>query len=160
MKTLSNRWIIGVVSGVILAFIGMGLWGLFSVNQLFKNSSAAPTQGGFVKWVGVKVPAEATQFRAYAEGWQDWIVEARFELPNTRVAGFLAENGLVRTEPSNGLESSLKQAWFSSSATLERYELESLPEKAASLPSGFYPTVWLDASKPSITTVFIRAFDT
>ncbi len=150
-----------ITSGVLLAMmVGFIYVSFRAVNDLFETDNVTPTASQYSEWVGLWLPTDVQNFQAYGEGWQNWLIEARFELSASAFAEFVARNNLAKVASQSLLGSSYELEWFFSDVMLENYDIKPLPESAASTPTGFYPTIWVDDTNPGKVTVFIRANDT
>lgn len=145
---------------LILLFVGFILLARWAVNDLFETEKVTPTAGQYSEWVGLWLPANVQNFQAYGEGWQDWLVEAKFELSAAEFAEFVERNNLQLLDVQSVVETGYDLEWFQSSKVLEQYEIKPLPESSASTATGFYPSVWVDTSSPDRVTIYIKAFDT
>jgi hypothetical protein len=150
--------VIGVV--LLLLFIAFTGFAFYAARTLFSSDIATPTLTQYRDWVGLWLPDDTQNFQAYGEGWQDWLIEARFELSASAFTKFVARNNLEKVASQNLTESSYGLEWFTSTVRLEAYSLKALPESAVSTSTGFYPTIWVDDTTPDKTIVFIRANDT
>ncbi len=154
-------------TGLLLALGGIVLLGLVGywmfrslTASVFSNNTAFPTSAEYAAWVGLRIPATAQNWQSYAEGFQDWFVQARFELSPEALPRFLSENNLVRAPELNGPpQNLLKQDWFNPRPPLEVYQLRSSQTQQARTASGFYPTVYIERG-PSSIVVYITAFNT
>jgi hypothetical protein len=142
---------------MLLLFGAFVAFAIYSLNTLFESDTASPTASQYSEWVGIWLPKDVQNFQAYGEGWQDWLVEARFEMPASELSEFLERNKLQRGDSVTGLESNYKLEWFSSKAKLESYGIIPLEEGIASTPTFFYPCVLLDTSSPEKIIVYIVA---
>jgi hypothetical protein len=157
----NRRRILLIVLGMLVVLALAGYWILRSIAiAVFSSDSATPTAAEYAAWVKLEIPATVQNWRSYGEGFQDWYVQARFELPLEELPKFLNDNKLELapnlTQPP---ENVFKQSWFDPKPPLEVYELKSSETQQASTASGFYPTVYLERSG-SIIVVYIVAFDT
>jgi hypothetical protein len=147
-------------SVMLLLVIGFYALALYSVRTLFDSDSATPTARQYSEWVGLWLPEDMENFQAYGEGWQDWLVEARFELTVSQLAEFLERNNLQRNDSETLPESSYGLEWFRATGRLETYEIKPSPSSAVSTSTGFYPSIWVNSSEIEKITVYIKAFDT
>lgn len=152
--------IFALLAILIILFVGIIFLARWAVNDLFESDKVTPTASQYSEWVGIWLPADVQKFQSYGEGWQDWLVEARFELTTSQFTAFLERNNLVRSESQSVVESNYTLEWFSSAGALEQYEIKPLPESAASTLMGFYPTIWIDHSNSDKVIIYIKAFDT
>lgn len=155
-----KRAIIIISVVVLLLFAAFMSFAIYSARTLFESGKATPTATQYSEWVGIWLPENVQNFQAYGEGWQDWLVEARFEIPASELAKFLERNKLQQSDLESDLESSYKLEWFSATAKLEQYEIKPLPDQAAQTATGFYPSFWLDKTNSDRVIVYIKAFDT
>lgn len=152
-----------IVLSLIVLFVAMAGFVYFSiraVNDLFETDKVTPTASQYAEWVGLWLPGNVQNFQAYGEGWQDWLVEAKFELSSSEWTEFVERNNLQSSASESSLESSYQLEWFASGVALEQYKIKSLSESAVSTATGFYPTIWIDSSVPDKVTVYIKAFNT
>jgi predicted PurR-regulated permease PerM len=155
-----KRTIMIVLAALTIVLGALTAFALYSVRTLFASDKATPTAQQYSEWVGLWLTDDVQNFQAYGEGWQDWLVEARFELPASTLPEFLERNGFVSSESQSLVESSYKLEWFTSTAPLEHYEIKPSPDSAASTSTGFYPSVWLDTADSESVVVYIKANDT
>lgn len=149
-----------IISGVVVLALLLGYWGLRSAAvAIFSDNSATPTAAEYADWVKLEIPPAAQNWRAYGQGFQDWYIQARFELPPEELPGFLSGNNLVRVNLPQPPENVYKQSWFDPQPPLEVYELKSSETQQSSTTSGFYPTVYIKRGGPTLV-VYIIAFDT
>lgn len=151
-----------LVTGALILLLGIAYFFVarWAVNSLFESDTATPNATEYAGWTGIWLPDDVRNFQAYAEGWQDWLVEARFELSSRNLPEFLERNNLQRVEPDYQPESHFDLEWFQSENELEVYEIVPSSESASSTATGFYPTFWIDTSNPDKITVYIKAFNT
>jgi hypothetical protein len=145
---------------LLMAFAAFIVYSIRVAGDLFKSDKVTPTATQYSEWVGLWLPADVQNFQAYGEGWQDWLVEARFEMSTSELTEFLERNTLQPSDLEISLESNYKLEWFSSKARLEVYQLGPLPNQAASTSTGFYPTFWIDQTNSGTVIVYIKANDT
>lgn len=155
-----RRILIIAFTVTVLLIAGFVYVSIRAVNTLFETDKVTPTATDYSQWVGLWLPDDVANFQAYGEGWQDWLVEARFELTPSQFAEFLGRNAFVRSEVQSFPESSYKLEWFSSKNRLEHYEIKSSPESAVSTSTGFYPSMWVDTSTADKVIVYISTFET
>lgn len=148
---------------VVLALVaGLGfVWYTVSgiASSVFSTRTDSPTATAFSDWVKLKIPAGAWNWQAYAKGFQDWLVQARFEIPASDVPAFLAANTLERLPSASRPQNMLKQPWFNPTRALEAYRLRPVSDEQVTTPSGFYPTVFLEPQQ-DVVVVYIFAFTT
>jgi hypothetical protein len=140
-----------VLFGAFVAFA------IYSLGNIFESDTVTPTASQYSEWVGIWLPKDVQNFQAYGEGWQDWLVEAKFEMPASQLSEFLERNKLQPGDSVIGLESNFKLEWFSSTAKLESYTIMPSSEAVPSTPTFFYPSVLLDTSNPEEVRVYIVA---
>jgi hypothetical protein len=159
LKKYQRTILITFIALVILfgAFIAFAI---YSLNTPFESDTVSPTASQYSEWVGICLPENMQNFQAYSKGWQDWLVEARFEMPASELPKFLERNKLQPSEVGSALESSYKLEWFASADKLESYKLKPLLESDASTSTGFYPEIWVDEVSPAKVIVYIKSFDT
>jgi hypothetical protein len=147
-----------IALGVVLILLGVGfvLLTRWAVNDLFESSTATPSATEYAAWTGMWLPNNLQNFQAYAEGWQDWFIEAHFEILPADLPEFLGRNNLQRINSDGTLSSSFDLEWFTPTDKLEAYEIK----PGGSTSTGFYPTIWLDQTSPDRVIVYIKAFDT
>jgi hypothetical protein len=133
---------------------------LRAVSTLFDSGEVTPTSSDYAQWLGLWLPENLQNFQVYGEGWQDWLIEARFEMSASELPEFLERNTLQATGVERSIESSYQLEWFSSKEQLEVYEIVPLPNQSVPTSTGFYPTVWLDTTNPERVIVYIGAHDT
>jgi hypothetical protein len=156
---INRRKALWVVGGVVVAGLLMGLAALRSLSSgLFSTSKVVPTAPEFSKWTGLQIPGSGQNWQAYAEGWQDWFVQARFEMPASELAGFLQGNNLEPSSDTGPPDNPLKQSWFKP-GSVEVYEVRASAAGQASTKTGFYPKVYVE-NKGSTVVIYITAFNT
>jgi hypothetical protein len=152
--------IVLVVFGLAL-LTGLGFaWYTVSgmASSVFSTRTDSPTVTAFSDWVKLKLPASTRNWQAHAEGFQDWLVQARFELPVSDVPAFLVANRLQRLPGASRPQNVLKLPWFNPVHALEAYKLRPVSDEQVTTPSGFYPTVFLEPQKTGVVTVYIWAY--
>jgi hypothetical protein len=151
-----------IISFVVIAllFAGSVYFAIRAVNDLFETSKVTPTAPEYAEWVRVWLPESTRDFQAYGEGWQDWYVEARFDIPVSELPEFISKNKLQRSEASDVPKSQFDLEWFRPTGKLEAYELIPAPDAALMTTTGFYPSFWIDRSDAEQVIVYIVAFDT
>jgi hypothetical protein len=155
-----KRLVLVTLAVFVLLFAAFTYLSLRAVNDLFETGKVTPTTTQYSEWVGIWLPETVENFQAYGEGWQDWLVEAKFELSSSDLNEFLERNQLQSRELETRLESSYQLEWFTSANALEQYEIKPLSGSAAPTSTGFYPSVWMDTSNPDSVVVYIKANDT
>jgi hypothetical protein len=155
-----KRTIILTLVVLFVVIVGFVYVSIRAVNDLFETDKVTPTAGQYAEWVGIWLPENTQNFQAYGEGWQDWLVEARFEMSTADLDEFLERNNLQPSELEVIPNSSYQPEWFASSATLEVYEIKPLPNQAASTTTGFYATFWLDKTNVDKVIIYVKANDT
>jgi hypothetical protein len=155
-----HRWrkVLWIALGLagLLGLGGVGMKWLFA-DAINQTINLTPQE--FSDWVKLQIPSTAQNWKAYGEGFQDWYILARFELPAEELPAFLKANGLVPAPLDEPPEDVLNLSWFRPKAPLEVYELMSSDTKQASTASGFYPTVYVELAGPTVV-LYIVAFDT
>jgi hypothetical protein len=159
VKKYRRTIILGLII-LLVAMAGLVYFSIRTVNDLFETDKVMPTASQYAEWVGLWLPGNVQNFQAYGEGWQDWLVEAKFELSVSEWSEFMERNKLQSNDLEIGLESSYQLEWFSSGAKLEVYQIEPLPNQAASTSTGFYATFWLDKTNSGTVVVYVKANDT
>ncbi len=156
-----KRAIIIMLIALLLSFAAFVAFAVYSLRNVFESDTSTPTASQYSEWVGIWLPQDVQHFQAYGEGWQDWLVEAKFEMSAAQLPEFLERNKLQPSDLEGDLESSYKLEWFSAKSTLEQYEVKPSPESAGSTTStGFYPAIWVDDANSDKVTIYIKAFDT
>ncbi len=155
-----KRTLLIALAVLVLLFAAFIYVATRAVNDLFESEKVTPTASQYSEWVGLWLPENVENFQAYGEGWQDWLVEAKFELSAAEFAEFVERNNLQLLGERSGVETGYDLEWFYSANALEQYDITPLPESASSTPTGFYPTIWIDDSNPEKVIVYIKAFDT
>jgi hypothetical protein len=145
---------------LFVLMVGFVYFSIRAVNDLFETDKVTPTASQYSEWVGLWLPDNVQNFQAYGEGWQDWLVEARFELSAWAFAEFVERNKLRQANVQSPVESSYALEWFNFTGVLKQYDIKPLPESAVSTSTGFYPTIWVDDANPDKVTIYIKAFNT
>jgi hypothetical protein len=153
-----QRTILITLIALVILFGAFVAFAIYSLNTLFESDTVSPTASQYSEWVGICLPENMQNFQAYSKGWQDWLVEARFEMPASELPEFLEHNKLQPSEVGSAFESSYKLEWFASAASPKPYNLVSLPDQSPQTSTGFYPTVWIEKTNSVTVTVYI--FDT
>ena len=117
------------------------------------------------KWIGLDFPVSATNMRSHAEGFQDWQVFVRFEMPKSDVKEFLNIN---RLEPESKtvtyfLNNDLKKDWWKPEVNTFQVFKPMVQDGAATqhqTKTGFYPSIQISDLEGGLVTVYIRAFNT
>lgn len=137
----------------VLAGMGILAVGAFVVllgGSFIASSEREPNPAELEQWIGVKVPTRATAYRSYAEGFQDWVILARFELSSSELAPFLAANRLEPEENEDAVKAPLDQQWFRPAADAQAYAPARLPEghpdKKPGPDAADLTTVWTESS--------------
>jgi hypothetical protein len=116
-------------------------------------------------WIGLKLPANATNLRSHAEGFQDWQVFAHFELPQSEVNAFLKRNRFgPQTEGiTHFLNDDIHRDWWRPDTT-QPFRVFALqpndPQSPAMTATGFFVTVQLIDRPDGTVSVYLMAFDT
>jgi hypothetical protein len=155
-----KRAIVIAVVALVLLFAALMIFAIYAARSLFDSDRATPTASQYSAWVSLWLPQDVQNFQAYGEGWQDWLLEARFEITASQVPEFLERNKLQRIDAETLPESSYGLEWFRAAGRLEHYQIGPLPNSAGSTPTGFYPRIRVDPSKPDNFTIYIKARDT
>jgi hypothetical protein len=117
------------------------------------------------KWIGLDFPSSAINLRSHAEGFQDWQVFVRFEMPKADVKEFLSVNKL---EPESNTittfsNDDVKKDWWKPETKLFKVFKLRLKDGAETQPqtkTGFYPTIQISDLEGDLVTVYISAFNT
>jgi hypothetical protein len=117
------------------------------------------------KWIGLDFPASARNVRSHAEGFQDWQVFVRFEMPKADVKEFLRINKLepesnTITSFSNG---EVKKDWWKPETKSFQVFKPMVKDGAETQPTtktGFYPSIQISDLEGDLVTVYISAFNT
>jgi hypothetical protein len=164
LRTLMLSMIAGGIGGFILlaAVILFVLQdGLFSTTVQDDLKPAALEQ-----WIGLDFPASASNMRSHAEGFQDWQVFVRFEMPKSDLPEFLRLNKLEpELNPNTHLANAdLERDWWTPDGTTKpRLFVPTGKPGAETQPStktGFYPTIQISDLEGDLVTVYISAFNT
>ncbi len=147
-----RSWLVflSVLAG--MGILAVGAFVLLLGGGLFASSHREPSPAQLEQWIHVKVPASASAYRSYAEGWQDWMILARFELPSSELAPFLEAN---RLEPAGHHVGSfekapLDQEWFRPGDLARTHAPARLPDghpdKKPGPDAADLTTVWTESS--------------
>jgi hypothetical protein len=117
------------------------------------------------QWIGLDFPSSASNMRSHAEGFQDWQVFVRFEMPKADVKNFLRVNKL---EPeSNAITSFskddvMKDWWKPETKSFQIFKpmVKDGAETQPQTKTGFYPSVQISDLENGLVTVYISAFNT
>jgi hypothetical protein len=117
------------------------------------------------KWIGLDFPASASNMRSHAEGFQDWQVFVRFEMPKADVKAFLRINKL---EPESNTITSfsnddVKNDWWKPETKVFKVFKPMVKVGTETQPqtkTGFYPTIQISELEGELVTVYISAFNT
>jgi hypothetical protein len=117
------------------------------------------------KWIGLDFPASASNMRSHAEGFQDWQVFVRFEMPKADVKAFLRINKL---EPESNTITSfsnddVKKDWWKPETKLFKAFKPTVKGGTETQPqtkTGFYPSIQISDLENGLVTVYISAFNT
>jgi hypothetical protein len=160
LPPFNRRKALWVIGGVVVAGLIMGIAALRALSSnVLATSKGTPNAQQFSDWVKLAIPPTAQNWQAYAEGFQDWLVQARFELNPAELEGFLRQNQLVPISETAPPDNPLKQSWFRPGPTLEVYGLKPSDTQQAATASGFYPLVYIERNN-RVVVVYITAFDT
>ena len=117
------------------------------------------------QWIGLDFPSSASNMRSHAEGFQDWQVFVRFEMPKSDVKEFLRVNKL---EPESKtitsfLNNDLKKDWWKPEQNTFQVFKPMVQDGAKTQPiikTGFYPSIQISDLEGDRVTVYISAFNT
>lgn len=153
------------IAFVVLAGVGIFLTS-WVANDIFKTTVLEDIEAPKLEaWIGLDFPDSLSGLRSHAEGWQDYQVFVRFEMPTRELEGFLKRNTL---EPTPNLvyaleNTSLEKAWWKPEALKQAtmYHLKSSSDTVQpSTKTFFYPTVVIGPSTGDSVTVYVYAFNT
>jgi hypothetical protein len=143
-----RRWLWILMAAVSVTGLALAGAVIYAGATMFDTRRPAPTAPELEKWIGVKVPAGATGYQSYVEGFQDWMLLARFELPSSELAPFLAANRLEPAPDKTSAPTAETQAWFRPSQRAQAHAPTRLPDGHADAPAGPDPadltTVWTE----------------
>jgi phosphate/sulfate permease len=163
-RTRLSSMIVGGLIGVaasLLIVVALFSDGLFSTSTQ-ENMTAQQLE----QWTGMDLPTSATNLRSHAEGFQDWQVRVRFEMPKGEVATFLRSNNLEpQTETiTTFFNDDLKRDWWKPDTNTPPRMYVLKVKTGATVQTqtkmGFYPTVQLIDQPDGSVTVYIMAFNT
>jgi hypothetical protein len=117
------------------------------------------------QWIGLEFPSSAINMRSHAEGFQDWQVFVRFEMPKADVKAFLRINKL---EPESNTNTSFsnddvkKEWWKPETKGFNAFKLmvKDGAETQPTTQTGFYPSIQISELQGDQVTVYISAFST
>jgi hypothetical protein len=117
------------------------------------------------KWIGLDFPSSAINIRSHAEGFQDWQVFVRFEMPKADVKEFLRINKL---EPELNTITSfsnddVKKDWWKPETKVFKVFKPMVKDGAETQPTtktGFYPSIQISELEGELVAVYISAFNT
>lgn len=147
-----RSWLMFLSVLVGMGILAVGAFVVLLGGDFIASSEREPNPAELEKWIGVKVPARATAYRSYAEGFQDWMILARFELPPSELAPFLEANRLEPGErdADSAVQAPLEQAWFHPGAQAQTHAPARLPEghpdKKPGPDAADLTTVWTESS--------------
>ena len=162
-RTLTISMIVGGLIGVAASFVALIAFlsdGFFSTRSE-ENLSAPQLE----QWVGLDLPSSATNLHSYAEGFQDWQVFVRFEMPKSDLNEFLRVNKL---EPESNTityfsNDDVKKDWWKPELNKSQVFKPMVKDEAETQPTtktGFYPTIQISELENGLVTVYISAFNT
>jgi hypothetical protein len=162
-RMLSISMIAGGLIGV--AALWLALLALFSDGLFSTSIQENLTAPQLEKWIGLDFPPSAINIRSHAEGFQDWQVFVRFEMPKSDVNEFLRINKL---EPESNTITSfsnedLKKDWWKPETKLFQVFKPMVKDGTETQPTtktGFYPTIQISQLEGELVTVYISAFNT
>ncbi len=158
-----RRWLWLLVAAA--SVVGLALAGavIYAGATMFDTRRPAPAAPELAQWIGVKVPASATGYQSYVEGFQDWMLLARFELPSSELAPFLATNRLEPAPDKTSAPLTETQAWFRPGERAQAHAPARLPDGHPDKPAGPDPadltTVWTESSGERVI-VHVYSFTT
>ena len=118
------------------------------------------------KWIGLDFPSSASNMRSHAEGFQDWQVFVRFEMPKSDVKEFLRVNKLEpEPNPNTHLANAdLEQDWWTPDGTTKPFLFVPTGKPGAETQpitkTGFYPSIQISELEGDKMMVYISAFNT
>jgi hypothetical protein len=117
------------------------------------------------KWIGLEFPSSAINMRSHAEGFQDWQVFVRFEMPKADVKAFLRINKLEPESNTNKsfLNDDVKKDWWKPETKVFKVFKPMVKDGAETQPTtktGFYPSIQISEFQGGLVTVYISAFST
>jgi hypothetical protein len=161
-----RTFIIAVIGGGALGVV-VSLAVIFVfITDIFKSSTQENmTAQQLEQWIGLDLPSSTTNLHSYAEGFQDWQVFVRFEIPKADVKEFLRINKL---EPESNTITSfsnddVKKDWWKPETKMFKVFKPMVKVGAETQPStktGFYPTIQISELEGDQVTVYISAFNT
>jgi hypothetical protein len=163
-RTLSISMVAGGLTGVIgswLLLVAHFSDGLFNTST--KENMTAPQLEQFI---GLDIPSSATNLKSHAEGFQDWQVRVRFEMPKAEVKAFLKINNLEpeRETITSFFNEDLERDWWTPNTNTppEMFILKPKPGSNVQrqTKTGFYPTIQLVDLPDGNVSVYIMAFNT
>jgi hypothetical protein len=163
-RTFSISMIAGGLTGVLASWVAVVA--LFSDGLFSTNTREDMTATQLEQWIGLDFPASASNIRSHAEGFQDWQVRVRFEMPKAEVEPFLKTNNL---EPEREIITSffnedLERDWWTPNTNtppnMFTLKLKTGTSIQTQTKTGFYPTIQLVDLPDGNVTVYIMAFNT
>jgi hypothetical protein len=150
---------------------GLAVFGVVIVLLLSEGLFSTTIQDDFKpaeleKWIGLYFPSSAINIRSHAEGFQDWQVFVRFEMPKADVKAFLRINKLEpESDPNTHLTNAdLVRDWWTPDGTTKPRLFVPKSEPGATTKgntkTGFYPTIQISDLEGGLVTVYISAFNT
>jgi hypothetical protein len=159
---------ISMIAGGLIGFVASWLvlvaflsGGLFS-NTIQDDLKPAELE----QWIGLDFPSSASNMRSHAEGFQDWQVFVRFEMPKSDLQEFLRLNKLEpESNPNTQLSNTdLERDWWKPDGSTKpllfvpKVKLEGTPQP--STKTGFFPTIQVSDLEGGRVLVFVNAFNT
>jgi hypothetical protein len=163
-RMLSISMIVGGLLGVVASWVIF--FALFSDGFFNTRTEENLTAPQLEQWIGMDFSSSATNLHSYAEGFQDWQVFVRFEMPKSDVKEFLRINKL---EPESNTityfsNDDLKKDWWKPETNTPPQVFKPMvkdgTETQPTTKTGFYPSVQISDLKGGLVTVYISAFNT
>lgn len=142
-----------VFAAVILFVLSDGFFGTSTQDDL------KPAQ--LEKWIGLDFPVSTSNMRSHAEGFQDWQVFVRFEMPRSDVKEFLRVNKLEPESNTSFLNDEVNLDWWKPETKNPKVFKPMV--KVGTQPqtkTGFFPSIQISDFEGDQVTVYIRAFST
>jgi hypothetical protein len=163
-RTLSISMIAGGLIGLVASWLT--LVALFSDGLFSTNTQEDLTAPQLEQWIGLDFPSSASNMRSHAEGFQDWQVRVRFEMPKAEVEPFLKTNNLEpETETTTSfLNEDLKKDWWTPNTNkpprMYSFKLKTGATIQTQTKTGFYQTIQIVDLPDGNVIVYIMAFST
>jgi hypothetical protein len=163
-RVLSISMICGGVFGIVASWLIVVA--LFSDGLFSDSTQENMTVQQLEQWIGLDFPSSASNLRSHAEGFQDWQVFVRFEMPKADVKAFLRINKLEpESDPNTQLSNTdLERDWWTPDGStkpklfVSKLMLEGTPQP--STKTGFYPTIQISDLNDGQVLIFVNAFNT